>query len=47
MDREGVRDLTMAWPFAAFPLCPGHNFRLLQSVADSAVVVQGSVLMAG
>lgn len=47
MDKEGVRDFTMACPFGSFPLCPGHDFRLLQSVADSVVVIQDSVLMAG
>ena len=47
MDKEGVRDFTAADPFISLPLCPGRDFRFLQSVADSLAVLQDSALMTG
>lgn len=47
MDKEGARDFTTVSPFILLPLCPGHDFRLLQSVADSVAVLRDSVLKTG
>lgn len=47
MDKEGVRDFTTVGPFIFLPLCPGCDFRLLQSVADSIAVLRDSALVTG
>lgn len=47
MDKEGARDFTTVSPFILLLLCPGCDFRLLQSVADSLAVLRDSVLKTG